>query len=102
MKTINKETAKKYIYATKGKYFSAVFTKKNGEKRLIHCRIGVKKGVKGVGLSYNPDERNNVIVKDRQKMDWRTINVDTLKSLKIKGVEYNVRDTLETLWDYQR
>ena len=30
MKTINKETAKKHIYATNGKIFSAVFTKKNG------------------------------------------------------------------------
>ena len=96
MKKIDKDTAKKYIYATNGKYFSAVFIKKDGEKRFIHCRIGVKKGVKGVGLSYNPDERNNVIVKDRQKMDWRTINVDTLKSLKIKGVEYTITNNKES------
>ena len=90
MKTIDKDTAKKYIYATNGKYFSAVFIKKDGETRFIHCRIGVKKGVKGVGLSYNPDERNNIIVKDRQKDGWRTINVDTLESLKISGVEYTI------------
>ena len=90
MKTIDKDTAKKYIYATNGRYFSAVFTKKNGEKRSIHCRIGVKKGVKGVGLKYNPDEVNNVIVKDRQKMAWRTINVDTLESLRTAGVEYKI------------
>ena len=90
MKTITKETAKKYIYATNGKYFSAVFIKKDGEKRFIHCRIGVKKGVKGVGLSYNPDERNHVIIKDRKINGWRTINVDTLESLKISGVEYTI------------
>ena len=30
MKTINKDTAKQYIYKTKGKIFSAVFTKKDG------------------------------------------------------------------------
>ena len=92
MKKIDKDTAKKYIYATNGKYFSAVFIKKDGEKRFIHCRIGVKKGVKGVGLSYNPDERNNIIVKDRQKDGWRTINVDTLESLKISGEEYSVTE----------
>ena len=51
MKTIDKDTAKKYIYATNGKYFSAVFIKKDGEKRFIHCRIRVKKGVKGVDSS---------------------------------------------------
>ena len=92
MKTIDRDTAKKYIYATNGKYFSAVFIKKDGDERFIHCRIGVKKGVKGVGLSYNPDERNNIIVKDRQKDGWRTINVDTLESLKISGEEYSVTE----------
>ena len=92
MKTINKETAKQHIYKTNGKFFSAVFIKKNGDKRFIHCMTKSKKGVKGVGLSYNPDERNNIIVKDRQKDGWRTINVDTLESLKISGEEYSVTE----------
>ena len=95
MKVINKDTAKKYIYATNGKFFSAVFTKKNGEKRSMNCRTGVKKGVKGIGLRYNPDERNNVVVRDMQKNEFRTINVDTLEYLKIKGVKYQVK-TKET------
>ena len=102
MKTINKEAAKKHIYKTNGKFFSAVFIKKNGDKRFIHCMTKSKTGVKGVGLKYNPDAVNNVIVKDlvlarelrKQGLDpakaYRTINVDTLVELNIGGVKYKV------------
>ena len=92
MKTINKETAKKHIYKTNGKYFSAVFIKKNGDKRFIHCMTKSKKGVKGVGLKYNPDKVNNVIVKDLKIHQFRTINVDTLIELNAGGVKYKVED----------
>ena len=92
MKTINKDTAKKHIYKTNGKFFSAVFIKKNGEERFIHCMTRSKKGVKGVGLSYNPDERNNVIVKDLKIHEFRTINIDTLVQLTTGGVKYNVEE----------
>ena len=92
MKTINKETAKKHIYKTNGKFFSAVFIKKNGDKRFIHCMTKSKKGVKGVGLKYNPDAVNNVIVKDLKIHQFRTINVDTLIELNAGGVEYEVKD----------
>ena len=87
---INKDTAKKYIYKTNGKFFSAVFIKKNGDKRFIHCMTKSKKGVKGVGLKYNPDAVNNVIVKDLKIHQFRTINVDTLIELNTGGVKYEV------------
>ena len=90
MKTINKETAKQHIYKTNGKFFSAVFIKKNGDKRFIHCMTKSKKGVKGVGLKYNPDAVNNVIVKDLKIHQFRTINVDTLIELNAGGVKYKV------------
>ena len=54
MKTIDKDTAREYIYKTNGKIFSAVFTKKDGEKRRMVCRQGVAKYVKGVGLKFKP------------------------------------------------
>ena len=92
MKTINRDTAKKHIYKTNGKFFSAVFIKKNGDKRFIHCMTRSKKGVKGVGLKYDPDKVNNVIVKDLKKHEFRTINVDTLIELNAGGVKYKVED----------
>ena len=97
MKTISKETAKKHIYATNGRIFSAVFTKKDGEKRLMNCRLKVKKYVKGVGRKFDPSDKGLIGVFDLQKDQHRFINLNTLESLKIKGVEYKVRDTPETL-----
>ena len=87
---INKETAKKYIYETNGKIFSAVFTKKDGEKRTMVCRQGVAKYVKGVGLKFKPEECSLIGVFDMQKEAYRFINLDTLEKIKIKGTEYEI------------
>ena len=91
MKTIDKDTAKKYIYATNGKIFSAVFTKKDGEKRTMVCRQGVAKYVKGVGLKFKPEERNLIGVFDMHKKAYRFINLETLEKIKVKGREYEIK-----------
>tara|TARA_R110000824_G_scaffold250464_5_gene439258 strand:+ start:578 stop:862 length:285 start_codon:yes stop_codon:yes gene_type:complete len=92
MKTIDRDTAKQYIYKTKGKIFSAVFTKKNGEKRKMVCRQGVAKYVKGVGLNFKPEEKNLIGVFDMHKKAYRFINVKTLEAVKIKGINYQVKE----------
>ena len=91
MKTIDQQTARKYIYATNGKIFSAVFTKKDGEKRLMNCRLKVKKYVKGVGRKFDPKDKGLIGVFDLQKDQHRFINLNTLEKLKISGVEYKVK-----------
>ena len=91
MKTIDKDTAKKYIYATNGKIFSAVFTKKNGEKRTMVCRQGVAKYVKGIGLKFKPEERSLIGVFDMHKKAYRFINLETLEKIKVKGREYEIK-----------
>ena len=91
MKTIDKDTAKKYIYATNGKIFSAVFTKKDGEKRTMVCRQGVAKYVKGVGLKFKPEERSLIGVFDMHKKAYRFINLETLEKIKVKGREYEIK-----------
>ena len=93
MKTIDRDTAKKYIYETNGKFFSAVFTKKNGEKRLMTCRTNVRRYVKGVGLSFKPQDKGLMTVFDIHKGGYRFINLMTLKSLKIRGKKYHVNHT---------
>jgi hypothetical protein len=92
MKKINKDTAKEYIYATNGKIFSAVFTKKDGEKRKIVCRRGVAKYVKGVGLKFKPEERNLIGVFDMHKKAYRFINIKTLEQIKVKGTTYTIKE----------
>tara|TARA_Y100000310_G_scaffold250080_1_gene256225 strand:- start:87 stop:410 length:324 start_codon:yes stop_codon:yes gene_type:complete len=103
MKIIDIDTAKQYIYKTKGKIFSAVFTKKNGEKRRMVCKLGVKKYVKGVGMKYNPRELGYITVYDMHKARledprraYRNINTDTLEQIKIKGVEYKIKQKGES------
>ena len=91
MKTIDRDTAKQYIYKTNGKIFSAVFTKKDGEKRKMVCRQGVAKYVKGVGLKFKPEERSLIGVFDMHKKAYRFINLETLEKIRVQGKEYNVR-----------
>ena len=92
MKTINKDTAKQYIYKTNGKIFSAVFTKKDGEKRKMVCRRNVRKYVTGKGLSYNPEERDLIGVFDMHKKAYRFINVKTLEQIKVEGITYTIKE----------
>ena len=90
---IDKNTAKKYIYETNGKIFSAVFTKKNGEKRKIICRQGVAKYVKGIGLKFKPEERSLIGVFDMHKKAYRFINTATLEQITVQGKTYIIKES---------
>lgn len=71
------------------KIFTATFQKKDGTIRNMNCRLGVVKHLRGGGLSYDPASRNNLIVYDLKKKGYRTINLDTLISIRIDGKKYN-------------
>ena len=89
---VNRDTAKKYIYKANGKIFSAVFTKKNGEKRKMICRQGVHKHVKGVGLKFKPAEYSLIGVFDMQRLAYRFINIKTLEQIKVQGKTYIIKE----------
>ena len=95
MKTIDNDTAKQYIYKTNGKIFSAVFTKKDGEKRTMVCRRGVAKYVKGVGLKFKPEKHDLIGVFDMHKKAYRFINAKTLEQLKVRGITYTIKQDKE-------
>ena len=90
---IDEETAKKYIYDTNGKIFSAVFVKKDGKKRKIVCRRGVSKYVTGKGLGFNPGSRDLVGVFDMQKKAYRFINANTLEQITVQGKTYTIKES---------
>lgn len=90
MKTVTLEQAVELIQGTNGKIFSAVFTKKDGTNRHMNCRIGVSKGVKGVGRKFNPKDYNLFGVYDMASKGFRMINLKTLKSLQIEKETYIV------------
>tara|TARA_R110002050_G_scaffold231330_1_gene367155 strand:- start:3986 stop:4240 length:255 start_codon:yes stop_codon:yes gene_type:complete len=75
----------------------------------MNARLGVSKGVTGVGMAYNPKSKNLMACYDVQKaqemkaqgMDevdaakksYRMINLDDILSLKVGGEAYSVFKT---------
>ena len=90
MRTINVSEAAKLINSTNGRIFSVLFTKKNGRDRHMNCRLGVKIGVTGKGMSYNPDEYGLKSVFDMQCRGFRMINLLTIKKLFVDKQQFNV------------
>ena len=76
----------KFVEATNnGKIFSATFEKKDGTIRTINCRRNVRKGVKGVGYSFDPMSKGLLSVYDMQSNGFRFINLETLVEAKVNG-----------------
>ena len=69
---------KEKILATNGRFFSVSFIKKDGTERRMTARLGVKKGIKGVGLKFNPSDHNLMVVYDIHKRAYRMINLLTI------------------------
>jgi len=66
-------------------FFSVSFIKKNGDLRNMVCRLGVQKGVKGVGLAFNPTAKGLLTVYDVQKKGFRMVTIDKIQNIQIKG-----------------
>ena len=82
------ELIKEKLQSSKGKIFTVTFIKKDGTMRVMNCRLGVKKNLKGVGRRYNPDNFNLLSVYDMQKKAYRMINLETIQEIKIGGQVY--------------
>lgn len=91
---ISKETAKQLIFDTlkvnNGQIFGVQFVKKDGTIRDMVARLGVKKGVTGEGMKYNPADFNLITAFDMQKKEYRSISIDTLTQLKVDGQVFDV------------
>ena len=87
-KVITELQAQSLMEASGGHIFTAIFTKNNGKLRRMNCRRGVKKGVKGVGLKYNPPEKRLLTVFDMQSNGFRMVNLKTLEALHINKEKY--------------
>lgn len=90
------------LRSEKPKQFSATFIKKDGTVREMIAMVGVKAGVSGKGMTWNPADRGMITVHECQNPDQkdlppedkkRLINVMTLLSIKIEGEEYQVVDS---------
>lgn len=95
--TITKDEAKqlllKFRKEGKGRFFSALFVKKDKSYRHMLGRFGVRKWkggeVKGTGQQW--DEAHQAIqVWDAQKQEYRSISTERLIRMKLDGTVYEV------------
>lgn len=73
--------------AVGGKFFKAVFLKKDGTLREMTCRFGVKKHLKGGEKPYNAEEKGLWTVFDVEKKDYRSIDTTRIIALKCGKLE---------------
>lgn len=89
-KIISKVAATMIVSKSKGRVFTITFRKRDGTLRVMNCRMGVKKGLTGTGMAYNPAELGIVPVFDMQANDYRMVNMATVIRLKINKKLYAV------------
>lgn len=92
METITTKKAKKVILNNEGKIFGVEFIKKDGTHRNMTARLSVRKGIKGKGLSFDPDSFNLIVAFDMRKQAFRMINCDNLVSLSSNKRKYLISD----------
>jgi hypothetical protein len=72
--------------ARNGRIFTVeVIKRTNGEHRVMVCRRGVRKGITGRGMSYDPISKALLTVWDVQKGAYRMVNLERLVALKMGG-----------------
>ena len=85
-----------------GTMYSVTFVKKDGSLRLMNSIKNTQKGVKGVGLKFDANEKGLSPVYDLQlakaskgltpEKCWRMINVNTVQKIVINHDEYLIQD----------
>ena len=67
------------ILNSNGKIFTVKFTKKDGTIRVMNCRLGVTKHLKGGVSTLNPDKY--ITVYDMQAKGYRAISKNDILSI---------------------
>jgi hypothetical protein len=83
-----------------GRIYSVKFVKKDGTVRTLNTIKGTKKGVKGVGMSYDAEQKGLLPMYDirlaakKEPADkcWRMTNLKTIISLSTEKIVYEVYD----------
>jgi len=90
---ISKEEARE-LMSYKGRIFTAIFTKKDGTRRVLNGMTGVRKYTSGGELKYSPSDKGLIPVYDLKigngPEGYRMINVNGLLALKMGGKQYKI------------
>jgi hypothetical protein len=96
--TMKLEDVRNALMNSDGKIFRVEFIKRTtGEVRVMVARLGVSKGVTGVGLKFDPLAKGLLTCFDMQKGQFRTINLDSVTSLRLAGKEMVVKQMQEVV-----
>ena len=100
MLKVSNGVARSILRATNGQLFSVTFTKRaDGEERTIVGRTGVRRGVTGTGLRYNPAERDLITIWDNGKVPnaqgeksqgHKNIPMNDIKAIQAGGAAFRV------------
>lgn len=74
------------IESSNGKIVSVTFTKADGTLRVMTCRLGVTKHLKGGESTL--DNSKYLTVFDMAKKGYRAINRETIQSVRLSGEEF--------------
>jgi hypothetical protein len=101
--TISSSEAVRLIRSAKGRYFTVGFNKrKDGSFRILTGRVGVSKGVKGDGKSFDEEGKDLLTVSETvQERDsfgrirtrgiqFRHFGIERLRTLRIGGNDFRV------------
>lgn len=87
------QTIRELLQRNGGKIFRVTFIKRtDGTERVMVCRIGVRKGVTGAGLAFDPAKKNLLTVYDVQKEGHRMVNLETVISVAMLGETFETVD----------
>ena len=90
--TLARVHVEKVINNTSGKFFTAVFEKKDGSTRAMTARLGVTSYLQGGENKVAKPSNSYKTVYDVQAKGYRTLNLGTLQELRANGVTYKVVD----------
>lgn len=71
------------------RFITVQFVKKNGELRVMNCRTGVKKYLKG-GRDTLADKPYLYKVYDVRRKAYRCVNLNTVVNIRMDGVDLEV------------
>tara|TARA_R100000008_G_scaffold38360_1_gene21905 strand:- start:620 stop:886 length:267 start_codon:yes stop_codon:yes gene_type:complete len=71
------------------RFFTVKFTKLSGVERVMTCRLGVTKHLKG-GSNSVLDHENYITVWEPATRGYRNVNLDTLQWVKCRGIKMGV------------
>ncbi len=75
-----------FIRQTAGRVFAVSFIKRtDGTLRVMNCRLGVTKHLRGGERSYDPAAHGLIVVFDMASRGYRSIPVDSITGIEIAG-----------------